>query len=94
MLSAHQVKVGGEKVRLLKLRNPHGHVEWEGDWSDNSSKWTPKLRQELGSTVENDGIFFIALPDYAEHFRCTSINYVSSGDRPAKMSSLEYDFSG
>ena len=61
MLSAHQVKVGGEKVRLLKLRNPHGHVEWEGDWSDNSPLWTPALKNQVGFKDEDDGIFFIEL---------------------------------
>lgn len=32
------------QVKLLKLRNPWGHKEWLGDWSDNSDKWTPELR--------------------------------------------------
>lgn len=31
--------------RLIKLRNPHGSegVEWTGDWSDNSEKWTQRM---------------------------------------------------
>jgi hypothetical protein len=28
----------GEKI--LKLRNPWGTVEWNGNWSDKSDKWT------------------------------------------------------
>lgn len=33
------------QVKLLQLRNPWGHQEWMGDWSDKSDKWTPELRQ-------------------------------------------------
>lgn len=32
-----------KKVVLLKLRNPWGKVEWKGDWSAASKKWTPSL---------------------------------------------------
>lgn len=34
-------------MQLLKVRNPWGKVEWLGDWSDNSDKWTPELIKEL-----------------------------------------------
>ena len=44
ILSTHQFKHQGSKVKLLKLRDPHGSMEWDGDWSDTSDKWTPKLR--------------------------------------------------
>ena len=33
--------------RLVKLRNPWGKGEWKGDWSDDSYKWTTKLKREL-----------------------------------------------
>ncbi len=36
IISAYE-KLG---VKLLKLRNPWGNFEWDGDWSDNSNKWT------------------------------------------------------
>ena len=44
LLSTHAFKHAGQRVKLLKLRNPHGNTEWEGDWSDESPLWTPKLR--------------------------------------------------
>ena len=91
ILSVHQVKSQGSKVKLVKLRNPHGMgIEWDGDWSDNSDKWTPKLRKDCGSEVDtNDGTFFMALPDYVENFRCTCINFESLS---AKTNTLEHDF--
>lgn len=34
-------------LKLLKLRNPWGEVEWEGDWSDGSKLWTPEMMIKL-----------------------------------------------
>ena len=33
-----------ETVKILQLRNPWGHFEWTGDWSDNSDCWTEKAK--------------------------------------------------
>ena len=33
------------KELLVKLRNPWGFRVYQGDWSFNSDKWTPKLRK-------------------------------------------------
>ena len=46
LISIHQVTdKQGKEVNLLKLRNPWGSGEWEGDWSDKSRCWTPQLKQ-------------------------------------------------
>ena len=42
--------------------------EWNGDWSDKSSKWTPELKKELGVEEKNDGIFYMCEDDYVEYF--------------------------
>ena len=59
--------------------------------------WTAKLRKDLGAErIADDGIFFIALPDFIEHFRCTTISYENSKDssgNSAKITALEHDFS-
>lgn len=33
-----------DDLQLLKIRNPWGNFEWQGDWGDNSSLWTPALK--------------------------------------------------
>lgn len=47
ILSVNEIEYKGKRLRLLKLRNPWGHQEWKGDWSDKSSLWTPELRKQL-----------------------------------------------
>ncbi|KAK5691755.1 hypothetical protein LTR17_025575 [Elasticomyces elasticus] len=61
-------------LRLLKLRNPWGETEWEGDWSDGSKLWTPTMMTKLGHTFGDDGVFWISYKDFLKHFR--SINRV------------------
>ena len=45
---------------LIKVRNPWGEGEWNGDWSDKSNKWTPELKKYFGCVGEDDGIFWIS----------------------------------
>jgi len=41
-------------------------MEWTGDWSDNSDKWTPELKKECNLVVAEDGLFWMALEDFVE----------------------------
>lgn len=60
------VEVDDDKI--LNLRNPWGEVDWEGDWSPKSSKWTPQIRELLGvSEVEKDS-FWISFEDFVQNF--------------------------
>ncbi|XP_027789136.2 calpain-14 isoform X1 [Marmota flaviventris] len=55
---------------LVKLRNPWGKVEWQGDWSDSSRKWellSPKEKLLL-LRKDNDGEFWMSLQDFKAHF--------------------------
>eukprot|EP00602_Paraphysomonas_sp_CaronLab_P013240 CAMPEP_0185040288 /NCGR_PEP_ID=MMETSP1103-20130426/38146_1 /TAXON_ID=36769 /ORGANISM="Paraphysomonas bandaiensis, Strain Caron Lab Isolate" /LENGTH=692 /DNA_ID=CAMNT_0027579523 /DNA_START=324 /DNA_END=2402 /DNA_ORIENTATION=+ len=55
---------------LLNLRKPvHSGMEWTGDWSDVSDKWTQQLQTELGVDLDiDDGTFWISYSDFCACF--------------------------
>lgn len=66
----HAISVEG--YNLLLLRNPWGHGEWKGDWSDGSKLWEthPNVTKEVGDgrSVEDDGRFWIEISDFKNIF--------------------------
>ena len=81
LLSVHEITTRDGKIWLLKIRNPWGRVEWNGDWSDKSSKWTPALKRdpEIGWSDKEDGIFFMSEQDYLENYNMSTICYYVDG---------------
>jgi len=76
LLSAAEVlDINGNTVRLVKLRNPWGSGEWNGDWSDSSALWTNELRNQVGfDGSRDDGIFWMDFNDFKEIFGFWSVN--------------------
>ena len=64
VLGIHEIK--GEKV--IRLRNPWGEGEFNGDWSDFSSKWTEDLKQKYKYYEKEDGDFFMGYTDFMKYF--------------------------
>ncbi|KAJ7403178.1 Calpain-3 [Pitangus sulphuratus] len=61
----------GEKLRLVRLRNPWGQVEWNGPWSDKSEEWNSVNEAEkirLQHKVVEDGEFWMPFQDFLRHF--------------------------
>uniref|UniRef100_A0A8C3PYU0 Calpain-3 n=1 Tax=Chrysolophus pictus TaxID=9089 RepID=A0A8C3PYU0_CHRPC len=61
----------GEKIRLIRLRNPWGQVEWNGPWSDKSEEWNFIKEEEkirLQHKIVEDGEFWISFEDFMRHF--------------------------
>ena len=63
----------GNTIKLLKIRNPWASNEWKGDWSDISTKWTPEIKELVGYSEKDDGIFHICIEDYLKYYTITSI---------------------
>lgn len=67
---------GREKVALVRLRNPWGQKEWTGAFSDSSIEWknvSPREKEKLGLTTEDDGEFWMPWDDFVQHFTDLSI---------------------
>jgi hypothetical protein len=64
VLGIHEIK--GERV--IRLRNPWGEGEFNGDWSDFSSKWTEELKQKYKYYEKEDGDFFMGYKDFLKYF--------------------------
>uniref|UniRef100_A0A3P9L2X4 Calpain 1, (mu/I) large subunit a n=1 Tax=Oryzias latipes TaxID=8090 RepID=A0A3P9L2X4_ORYLA len=65
-----EVDYRGNMVRLIRIRNPWGQVEWTGAWSDNSHEWTdvdPSDREDLHLKME-DGEFWMSFSDFLRQF--------------------------
>lgn len=63
----------GDIEKLLKIRNPWGSLEWNGDWSDSSQLWTDELKKKAGYTSDEDGYFFMSFHDYLKFFTTTYV---------------------
>ena len=66
-------------IFLLKLRNPWGEGEWDGNWSDDSSSWTEEYKKYFNYKKNNEGIFWIDITDYINNFDATYICYILYG---------------
>jgi hypothetical protein len=71
----------GKEIKLLKIKNPWGHKEWKGDWSDEwlgwNQSWLEEFKNEIDFKSQNDGVFFIEFEDYLMNFRATIICKIS-----------------
>ena len=75
LIAVREVKVEMKIIKLLKIRNPHGETEWQGDWSDYSSKWDQHraVRDELNFKQLEDGCFWMSLTDFCRTFTTFSV---------------------
>ncbi|KAG9262609.1 calpain-9 [Astyanax mexicanus] len=61
----------GKKVKLIRVRNPWGQVEWNGPWSDNSREWSGVDKAEKTRVLENstdDGEFWMEFEDFKANY--------------------------
>jgi hypothetical protein len=54
--------------QLIRLRNPWGCFEWDGDFSDHSALWTEELKRAVQFEAKDDGSFWMCLRDFRKGF--------------------------
>uniref|UniRef100_A0A4W6DNL7 Calpain-2 catalytic subunit n=1 Tax=Lates calcarifer TaxID=8187 RepID=A0A4W6DNL7_LATCA len=67
---AAEVDYRGDMVKLIRIRNPWGQVEWTGAWSDDSMQWryiNSEDRDRLSHRSE-DGEFWMSFSDFLRHY--------------------------
>ncbi|XP_035029078.2 calpain-2 catalytic subunit [Hippoglossus stenolepis] len=70
LTGAEQVDYNGDMVQLIRIRNPWGQVEWNGDWSDSSRNWryvSDGDRKRLTNRSE-DGEFWMSFRDFLRQY--------------------------
>ncbi|XP_053191095.1 calpain-9 [Scomber japonicus] len=61
----------GRSVKLIRIRNPWGQVEWNGPWSDNSREWDYIDKAEKNRILQNstdDGEFWMEFSDFQANY--------------------------
>ncbi|XP_070772477.1 calpain-2 catalytic subunit-like [Enoplosus armatus] len=94
---AEQVEYRGDMVQLIRIRNPWGEVEWNGDWSDNSSQWkyvSDEARARLTNRSE-DGEFWMSFSDFLRQYSrleiCNLTPDALTGDEYKKWAESEFE---
>jgi len=79
LIEQHAYTVTGtllvEGNKLLKIRNPWGHGEWNGKWSDKDASWTPELKKKYDIVDADDGIFYMDVHDFVKYYDEVTVLY-------------------
>ena len=74
LINIYEINYEKKNLKLVKLRNPWGEKEFNGDWSDKSSKWNDELKKRLDfDGVKDDGIFYMSYDDFLEYYSSIEI---------------------
>jgi hypothetical protein len=90
ILHAVEVPAGDEggELHLVQLRNPWGHGEWKGPWSDGSREWS--RRKDAARAVgdknkdEDDGSFWMAHEDFTTRYATVDFCRLSTAQRKGR----------
>ncbi|XP_075993035.1 calpain-9 [Genypterus blacodes] len=66
-----EVNYRGRMVKLIRIRNPWGQVEWNGPWSDKSREWDYVDRADKTRILQNsteDGEFWMEFEDFKKNY--------------------------
>ena len=80
----------GTKVKLIKMKNPWGIKDWNGDYCATSPKWNDIEGKDSLDIESKDGSFYIEISDFVKYFLRTDICHViyESKFKSAKIDDL------
>ena len=93
ILDAREFDNDGTPVQLLRLRNPWGHKEWNGAWSDGWPSWPAHIKAQVSIYIRDDGCFWISFEDVLKYFYDITICKVRANWTESRQSSYFYDYS-
>jgi len=68
VLGVHELEGPRGKEKVVRLRNPWGNGEWNGDWSDSSSKWSSSTKLKMSHIKKDDGDFYMGYNDFIKYY--------------------------
>ena len=68
VLGVYELEGTRGREKVVRLRNPWGNGEWNGDWSDSSSRWTSALKNKMGLDKKDDGDFYMSFNDFTTYY--------------------------
>ena len=86
LLAIYEIQdADGNRVYLLRLRNPWSQSEWNGDWSDKSAKWNDDSKSKVHFSDKADGIFYMSDNDFFKYFKHVEICYLLFDAKLSKL---------
>lgn len=77
LIGAKEINYNNERIRLVRIRNPWGNKEWNGDWSDQSLLWNDELRKNFNCiNAIDDGTFYMSIEDFIKYYDSTHICHI------------------
>lgn len=73
ILDVREFENSGIPVKLLKLRNPWGHKEWKGEWSNGWALWPSHIKSQVSVYQNNDGKISFHFFSLKIHFEASNI---------------------
>ena len=68
VLGVHELQGPRGLEKVVRLRNPWGNGEWNGSWSDSSSKWTSETKKIQSHIKRDDGDFYMGYDDFLKYY--------------------------
>lgn len=88
-----QVQAGSARVDLVRVRNPWGHTEWTGAWSDQEgAAWSQVSTAEQNRVQRvqlEDGEFWMSVSDFHENFTTVEVCHLTGSSLSESGSILQ-----